>query len=328
MRTTKKRDHLPDHGGLAHLLRWVQDGVVARWQLRGLHFEPSDIERMLRRKQLVRKGDGIFVNHTGELTREQREWIAVLTHWPSALTGLSALPGSPPRAVVDVAIAPGRKVVGVPGVRAHRTAGFADRVDWRREPPRMRIEHALVDVASALLPDVPAAFKQIADVVQRRVTRPADVTRVLRTRRVKGKKLLLEMLDDLATGACSVLEREYLRIEREHGLAPADRQHPGRVDGKRVRRDVGYPGQHTWVELDGRAFHDNASARDVDARRDLVAQVDDGSITLRLTYGMVFGTPCWTALQVARVLRARGWTGTFRRCPRCPPDLDVEFRRT
>ncbi|MDO9458389.1 hypothetical protein [Nocardioides sp.] len=117
---------MPDTEGLRHLLEWVQDGVVSRRQLLSLHFTHGDIERMLRRKDLVRVVPGVFVNHTGELTRQQREWVAVLAHWPSALTGLSALPHPPPRAVIDVAIADNRTVKPVDRVRAHRKPDLAD----------------------------------------------------------------------------------------------------------------------------------------------------------------------------------------------------------
>lgn len=320
-----RRSRTPDEDGLQHLLAWVQDGVVSRRQLRALQFTPADLARMVRHKDLVRAVPGVFVNHTGRLTQQQREWVAVLVHWPAVLTGLSALPGSPPRAVVDVAIAHHRKVRPVDGVRTRRTSDLDDRADWRRGPPRIKITHALIDAASELRDDVPAAYRLMADVVQTRQTTAVEVAAVLRTRRIAGQRLLLEMLDDLATGACSVLEREWLRVERAHGLPSGSRQSPGKAGGRSTERDVLYADHDVLVELDGRAFHDSAAARDNDARRDLEARVVEDVVTIRLTYGMVFGTPCWTAVHVARLLRRGGWGGVFRHCPSCPPDLDVSL---
>lgn len=317
------REHAPDAESLDHLLTWVQDGVVARRQLRALRFTHGDLERMLRRKELVRVVDGVFVDHTGPPTRAQREWVAVLAHWPSALWGLSALPSPPPRAVVDVAIAHDRTVVPVAGVRAHRMPDLAGRVDWRAAPPRVMLEHALVDAASAGRDDVAATYGLLADVVQTRRTSARQVAEVLASRRVAGKRLLLAMLDDLATGACSVLEREWLRVERAHGLPVGQRQAPGASGGRPTARDVHYADHGVVVELDGRAFHDNARARDLDGRRDLDARAEEDLVSVRLTYGLVFSTPCSTAASIARLLHRGGWAGSMRPCPNCPSTVDL-----
>lgn len=323
-----RRTQVFDHEQLAVLLTLVQDGVVSRRQLLGLGATDDDIERMVRRGELHRRHPGVYVEHNGPLTRQQREWVAVLVHWPAALTRQSALPDPPHRAVVDVAISTTRTVKPVAGVVAHRTAAIGhpdrpdptSRVDWRRAPPAMRLEHVVVDLASAVvLTDPLAAFRLLADAAQTRRTSATAIAAVLRGRRVAGKALLLEMLDDLATGACSVLEREYLNaVERAHGLPTGRRQKPSTTRGRAAYRDVEYEDQDLVVELDGRAFHDTAAARDDDAERDLEARVTEESTTVRLTYGLVFGDPCRTAGHVATLLHRRGWHGSIVTCPRCP----------
>ena len=71
------------------------------------------------------------------------------------------------------------------------------------------------------------------------------------------------------------------------------------------------------VELDGRLFHDTARQRDADLERDLDAAVE-GMGTVRLGWGQVFDRACDTAGKVAALHRARGWTGSARRCgPDC-----------
>ncbi|MDO9458391.1 hypothetical protein [Nocardioides sp.] len=104
---------------------------------------------------------------------------------------------------------------------------------------------------------------------------------------------------------------------------PVNARRPGTVGRKPTARDVHYVEQGLLVELDGRAFHDNARARDKDARRDLDTRVIDDALTVRITYGLVFGTPCWTAARIHRLLQRGGWTGAFVRCPACPDDPDL-----
>jgi putative AbiEi antitoxin of type IV toxin-antitoxin system len=296
-----------------------QDGVVSRRQLVELGALPHEVARMLRRRELVPVHRGVFVNHTGTLSRVQREWAAVLLHWPAALTGRSALPDPDPAAPIHVAVDVSRTPARFPGVVVHRTAGFDARVAWVTSPPRVRIEHAAIDVASTHRRDPVAMFRTLADVCQTRRTTAARVGEVLGERgRVPGKALMLDLLDDLATGACSVLEREYLRLERRHGLPRGNRQKPATVDGKPARRDVDYEEFGLVVELNGRAFHDDATSWDADALRDLDTLVESDRPTVRLTFGLVFGTPCQTMAKVGTLLNRHGCTGAMRECPSCP----------
>jgi hypothetical protein len=308
-----------DAEGLDHLLTWAQSGVVSRRQILELHGTDSDIARMLRRRELVTIHPGTYVNHTGKPTWEQRAWAAVLYYWPAALTRESALPTPTRSGPVHVAVAAERTVRRVAGVTTHRTAGFDDRVQWIKSPPRVSYEHAAIDVA-ADKPDLAAAFQVFADACQTRETTAAAIAETLRNRRrVRGRAVLLELLADLDAGACSVLERGYLDLERRHGLPTLDRrQVPAMVAGKKAYRDVDHGDFGLLVELDGRAFHDNAAARDRDATRDLASAVTSGVSTVRLTYGQVFREGCATIAQIATLLERGGWPGPFVTCPGCP----------
>jgi hypothetical protein len=79
-----------DTDGLNAVLT-AQDGVIGYRQLRQLHVTPPDIERMLRRRELVRVHRCVYINHTGEPTRSQQEWAAVLAIPGAALADESAL---------------------------------------------------------------------------------------------------------------------------------------------------------------------------------------------------------------------------------------------
>ncbi|WP_323791917.1 hypothetical protein [Nocardioides sp.] len=305
-----------DARALADLLLW-QEGVVSRRQLLDLGARPHDVRRLLRRRDLNVVWPGTYVDHTGPLTQDQRAWAAVLHFAPAALCLDSALPRPDPRKPIHVAVALDRSVRPVEGVRVHRMA----HLDLRRHPtalpPRVRVEHAAIDVALAQR-DTAGTFRVLADVCQTRQTTAPLIAAALRDRpQVPHRGLLLELLDDLEAGACSVLEREYLRLERVHGLPTAHRQRRDTLRGRAYYRDVPYDDFALDVELDGRAFHDTAGARAADLERDLDTVVDQATLTVRLGYAQVFTHGCRTIAKVATLLQKRGWAEDPVSCPDC-----------
>lgn len=296
------------------------DGVISRRQVLADGGTDSDIARLLRRRELTYVHRGVYVNHSGRLTQAQRHWAAVLAFWPAALAHASALP-DPPATVVHVAVDPARHLRPLPRIVLHRTPDFEHRAELDRSPPAIRLEHALIDVVSGDLraDDIAAAFAGLARVCGSRRTTPQRLSRALATRRrVPGRRMLEALLSDLQNGACSVLERGYLhRVERAHGLPRGERQTRSTATGRATFQDVRYSGQGVVVELDGRAFHDSPRDRDRDALRDLAELSRSDVVTTRVTYGMVYGDACRTALLIGDVLRRRGWSGRPRCCPAC-----------
>lgn len=321
-----------DTDELAHVLV-VQDGVVSRRQILDLGGTDHDIARMLRRRDLTTLHRGVYVNHTGPPSRRQQEWAAVLYFWPAALTRESALPTPARSGPIHVAVSLGRRVSRLSGVVVHPTADLDRRVAWNLGPPRLRHADAVVEVASALAAgaatdpaQVAAVFRHLADATQTRRTTAAALAADVRSRaRLPGRALLLELLEDLQTGACSVLERGYLELERRHGLPTENRrQTTGRANGRAAYRDVDHSDYGQLIELDGRPFHDDATSRDLDAGRDLEAAVAEGVGTVRLTYGLVFRDGCTTIRRVATLLERGGWPGPFVRCPSCPAEVPTQ----
>jgi hypothetical protein len=174
----------------------------------------------------------------------------------------------------------------------------------------------VIDVAAEARDDF-AAVAVLADAIQSRRTSAARLHEALSGRsRIARRRFLGEVLSDIGAGTCSVLEHGYLTlVERPHGLPSAHRQLWESENGT-VYRDVAYPQFGRLVELDGRLFHDNASAHDRDLERDLDVVVS-GRSTVRLGWGQVFRRPCRTAVHVGRWLQAGGWTGDPKSCPRC-----------
>lgn len=305
-----------DRHGLAHLLTWVQDGIVSRRQLVELGAGPHDLRRMLRRGELFVHHPGVYVTHNGPPTWDQRAWAAVLHHAPAALDRESALPFPSPDAPIQVAVGLHRTLKPVPRVVVRPTAYL--HIRNHSAPPRLRIEEATLNIVLSRI-EVSAQFKAFADAVGTRQTTAGALAEALGSRpRVPGRVLLADLLRDLAAGACSVLEREWLRLERLHGLPAGSRQPRESVGGRTAYRDVRYVDLDTIVELDGRAHHDDARARDRDFERDLDTSVGSDTLTVRLTYGQVFDRGCLTVRRVASLLERRGWAGQFRPCPDCP----------
>lgn len=321
-----------DHAALDHLLA-LQHGVVSRRQILAIRGRQSDIRRRIRRRELSVVHPGVYINHTGALTREQREWAAVLHYWPAAAHRDSALRLYGVRrdrdkvrsdAPVHVAVDATRTVVPVPGVVVERVRNVRVWLDGYRYPPRVKVELALLKVASDL--DLDGAVAVLADACAQRKTTPEALVEALRRlSRLPGREALLEILDDVASGAHSVLERRYLRdVELAHGLPTGERQVDETSGTKRVRRDVKYSEQRTLVELDGQFGHRDAEDRWADLDRDLAAAVA-ASITVRLGWAQVL-SPCRVALALAAVLGSRGWVGRPVPCsPACPVGNRVDL---
>ena len=302
----------------------LQAGVIARFQALGAGLSDADIRRMLRRREWARVHPGVYVDHTGPLPWLQRAWAGVLVAWPAALSHESALhavrrvsrPDPSRHEPIQIAVDRQRALRAPRGVVAHRLSHFDDVVSGHTHPPRVRLEHAALDVA-AEAPDEQAAVVTLADLVQARHTTADRLLAALAARpRIARRPLLVTVLGDVAAGTCSLLEHDFLtRVERAHGLPRAQRQvHESRRGS--VFRDVVYQAFGLVVELDGRLFHDSARARDLDLDRDLDAALD-GLLTVRLGWGQAHVRPCDTASRLGRLLRQRGWSGSPRPCPSC-----------
>lgn len=302
-----------------------QHGVISRRQLIDCGVAPSTIQRMLRRRELARMHPGVYLDHTGTPDWQQRAWAAVLFSWPAALSHESALraaegPGRRGRdeTTIHVAVARDRNLVPPAGVMLHRTAHLGNRAQWHLGPPRMRYEHAVLDVAADSTADLDA-IAVLADACGSRRSTARRLLSAMEERPRQGRRAwLAQILADVAAGTCSVLEHGYLdRVERPHGLPSGRRQSCHRHQGVTTLQDVEYADLGVIVELDGRLFHNSPRQRDRDLDRDLAAAASDAAVTLRLSWGQVFDHPCRTARSVARVLARHGWTGEPRNCPRC-----------
>lgn len=304
----------------------AQDDVVSRRQLLRLGVTGTELRSWLQHRLLARHLPGVHLGHTGTPSWQQRAWGAVLYAEPAVLFGPSALraasgPGrrdhddaGPVHVLLDAA----RTVHEQPDLRVHRTRRIDDVAQWNLSPPRARVDEAVLDVAAAATDDSSAFAVVAAAVGARQTTAPRLRAALVRRRRIARRAFLTAALDDLADGACSVIERAYLHdVERAHGLPRAERQVVGTSRG-RVYRDAVHRRYGVCVELDGRADHTRSHERDRDLDRDLdAAATGQAATTVRLGWGQTVGRPCRTAERVGQVLQSHGWLGEPTRCPRC-----------
>ena len=189
-------------------------------------------------------------------------------------------------------------------------------VRWRTgsgSPPRLGVEDTVLDLCDES--EVAEVVGWVAAAVQRGLTTPARLRRHLDGRgRHRHRRLVLELLADVAVGAESPIEIAYLNdVERAHDLPTGHRQRS--PEGSPWSTDVDYDPYALIVELDGRIGH-VGKGRFRDMRRDNT-HVLLGRPTLRFGHADVLTRPCDVAGQVAGVLSRCGWGGLPALCPHC-----------
>ncbi len=306
-----------------------QDGVLARRQalVGGLSEDQWQWRLSSGRWQPVLPG--VAVTHTGPVTPRQRSWAAVLyAGRGAALAGDAALvelglhlPGQLTR--VDVAVPDRRTVVAGAFADATSSADAADEPAGRRvEPhsvsrlasfvhparclPTMRVAPAVLHAAS-WAPSERAAEWRVTAAVQQRLVLPHDLrTTLSELPRLRRRRLLLTVLDDVELGAHAASELDLLRFLRRHRLPPPDRlQRPIRL-GRLRYLDAWWERQRVAAELDG-AHHRSVAAWEDDVLRAndvLVAGRSQGTVLLRFTTGNLRHDAARVVAQLSAVLLA------------------------
>jgi len=169
-----------------------QEQVLSREQVIARGGSDNDIARKLRRREWAQVHPGVYVGHTGPLNREQEEWAALLYYAPAALTGRSAmrayglllgrdLQSSERHRMVHLAVERGRRLKTRPGIRITRIQRFEQDVLENYSPPRIRLEHVVLELASAARREVDAVAV-ICDAVRSRRKTPGRLLAALQAR--------------------------------------------------------------------------------------------------------------------------------------------------
>jgi len=258
---------------------------------------------------------GVYVAHTGPVTRGQRRWIAVLAAGGgrrAVLAGSSALELLGMRGYVNeglhVLIAAHRRDHDPPpGVVVHRTRRLlACDVHHLGVPPCTMPARSVVDAAQWAATDV-RARAIVAAAFQQGLVAGGEVHRVLaRMPRVRRRAMIASMADDARGGSQSVSEADLRALCRRAGLPEPDRQ-VVRTDARGRRRylDAYFEEWKVQVEVDG-AQHVEVSHWWADMRRQNDLWIA-GVRILRFPAWVIRERPDEVVAQIRAALMAAGW---------------------
>ena len=248
--------------GLAQLLT-AQHAVATREQLSLAGVSRALLEANLAARRWRRLNDHVVVTHNGPLTRRQQLWAVVLSAASPALLcsvtvyELFDIPTDGARAI-HVLVPRGAKVLPIPGVdvKVHESRRFPGPQEyrWREGIPMTSLARAAVD-AAAWSSDIGAALRTLVAPLQARRLRPEQISQQLDLAgRVRYRRELRALLDDMTGGAQALSEVEFLRFCRRHGFPKPRCQ--ARLDslGKRRYLDAEFrcrSGRLLRVEIDG-----------------------------------------------------------------------------
>ncbi len=181
--------------------------------------------------------------------------------------------------------------------------GDAD-VHPTRQPRRTRIARSLID-AAAWMPTDRGAMAVLAAGVQQGLARVGDLRLVAdRLETVRRRKLIVDVLGDIAGGAQALSELDFLRlVVRPFGLPEPSRQSARRDrQGRRRWIDAAWDDGKVAVEIDGAHHTEDPLQRWDDMERDIDLMLD-GYQTLRFPAWLVRKNPEYVARRILEALR-------------------------
>lgn len=304
-------ESVPDLAGLRRLLR-RQGGAVARAQIGDAIW--GRVRWQLDSDRWQRVHPGLFIGHSGPVTRAQLRWIAVLGGGPGAAlcaataAELAGLTGFETPAV-HVSIPAEREGPQLSGVRYHRSRNHAQAVEARRLPPRVGLAHALIAMAATARTES-RAHDILTSAVQQRLIRTDALRDVLDAKRnVRGRALMRETLLDIDDGAQSLNEVAMLKVIRKNGLPVPDLQLLAATERRRASIDGGWPQYAVCFEIDGVGhFEVDKWLDDADRQNEVALTQPAGTTLLRWPGFVVRRAPHVVADQACRALERGGWT--------------------
>jgi very-short-patch-repair endonuclease len=248
-----------------------QYGVVARWQLLKMGFEPGAIDRMIAAGYLHPIHRGVYaVGHTS-LGRGGRVMAAVLSYGPEALAshvagawcwGMLRGPGSR----IDVTV-PARGAHPRQGIRLHRPRNlFPEDIAKVEGIPCTSVARVLLDLAATHAHLLRRAFEESE---RKRVLHLQKVRMLLeRARGHKGAPRLRALLQDVHAppyDTRSETEDAFLELLREERIRPPDAMN---VMIGEFEVDAVWWDERVVVEIDHYSTHGHRTAFERDRIRD------------------------------------------------------------
>jgi hypothetical protein len=269
----------------------AQHGIATREQLAAAGMTDAEVAAELAGRRWRRLNEHVIAAHNGPLTRLQAMHALVLSApLPALLCSLTAyelfdVPGDDTD-VIHLLVPRGAKVLPVPGVQVkiHESRRFPTSDEaYRKDGLAVTsLARAAVD-AAAWSPDVRTAWRTAVAPVQARRVRPAEIRAELdKAGRVRHRRPLELLLNDLEAGAQALSEVAFLRFCRRQGFPKPRCQ--ARLDsaGKRRYLDAEFrcrSGRLLRVEIDG-GIHLKLEVRARDTIKDNDAHIA-GELVLR-----------------------------------------------
>ena len=291
-----------------------QAGVISHQQLVGiLGWPPSSVRTQLDAHRWQRVFEGVYAVTTGELPMQSQWWAAHLRCGDaSALCDSSALQAwgvRRPEAPIEIWVPP-QASARTPGLVIHRYSPPLAARCPRGLPPTVVLPLAILMVSNRLEPA--AVMDLVSSACQQGRIGADQIARAMRGRRLRHRRLILELLAEIGGGATTPLEIAGVRrILKAHGLPIGRGQVRERVNGSVVLRDRIVEG--LIIEFDGRLGHADPAGRFRDLDRDNDATLT-GRPTLRFGWTNVHENPCRAADKVAAALSRMGRQFHFTRC--------------
>lgn len=281
-----------------------QKGLVRRDQLLALGLSPGAIAHRVRAGRLHLIHRSVYAVGHANLSRRQLWLAAVYAAWPDGVLShrsAAALWGAELSAFEQVEITTATERRPGRGIIAHCCSLSPAETTTRHGIPVTSPLRTVIDVAAvAGRADAARAFRAFE--AKRRVTVKglSDAVREHSGRR--GNGALRAVLLDAGYGEGVVrsdLEVAFIAFLRRHRLPPPRRNQLISIGPMQIEADIVWPGARLIAELDGREFHDTASAFESDRERDRALAVH-GWRVIRITWRQLHRNP----RQLARDLRA------------------------
>jgi very-short-patch-repair endonuclease len=263
-----------------------REGVLSRRDLRGLGVDDAFVRREIRAGRWRRHGNQTIAVHTGMLTSVAHRWRAVweVGERHALIDGVTALQAAGVSGYADdtvhVSVRHNARVAPVPGVWMHKVIRRVPDEPFPAGVPRTRPAIAALRAAHWATSDKQAALLLVLPVQQRIVTgaQLADAASVVRGR--TRRSLIQGLVQDIADGAHSLGELDFVAACRRRGLPEPSRQVLRQGRGRKVYLDVYWDEAALVVEVDGTGhvlglqhMHDDLRQNEISLGKDLVLRV-------------------------------------------------------
>jgi hypothetical protein len=295
---------------LVDVLSETQSGALGRRQLVVAGVPRWLVRNELRARRWQRFGRQVVVTHNGDIGVATRRWAALLeVGCRAALDGVTALQVAGITALTDEeihVITPKSSTPQKPaGAVVHESRRFREEDVLPLEPRRVRPAVAAVHAALWARTDREATYVVMLVVQQRHCSVAELAEAVEAVRRAPRRRLLRQLVGELAGGALAMSEIDVARDFRAAGLPEPDRQVPRERAGGRRYLDCRLEEFGLTLELDG-AGHDDPLQRLDDLVRD-IGTLAEGEDVVRIPMAAYRLDRARVLAAIAELLRARGW---------------------